>query len=234
MIRGLIVRVLPLSLVTMLRSVKHSFGHKSSNKNSEVFTNIHETNYWRSSGTISGPGSELAETEDIRALLPTLIERLSVKTLLDAPCGDFYWMSKVDLGSCNYVGAEVVPQLVEDNQKNFGAENRGFIFADLAHDELPKADMILCRDCLIHLSFKDAKAALANLRRSGSKYLLTTTDPSVTENRPIGNGQYHAINLELPPFSMGKPLEVHRDRRNPVHGETLIDPHKALALYRLN
>src|ERR1700710_218255 len=117
MIRRLIVRALPLSLVTALRGIRHSIGHKSSDKNSEVFTNIHDTNHWRSNDTISGPGSELAETEDIRLLLPPLIERLGVGTLLDAPCGDFYWMSKIDLGLCNYVGAEVVPKLVEENQE---------------------------------------------------------------------------------------------------------------------
>jgi hypothetical protein len=230
---GFIVRALPLSFVTKLREFKHSLTDTNT-LSTDVFTNIHDKNHWQSKGTISGPGSELAETEDVRALLPALIQRLGIRTLLDAPCGDFYWMSQVDLGSCSYIGAEVVPGLVESNEKNFGTRNRSFIFADLTRDDLPKADMILCRDCLIHMNFRDAKATLSNLRRSGSKYLLTTSDPSVTENRPIKTGEYHSINLELPPFSMGMPLEVHRDRRNPVQGESLVDPKKALVLFLIN
>jgi hypothetical protein len=234
MVPTFIIRALPLSLITKLRDFKHSLRNRGHDEHPEIFTEIYDKNHWRSRATISGPGSELAETEDVRYLLPTLIERLGVKILLDAPCGDFHWMSQVDIQSCNYIGAEVVPKLVKLNQSNFGATNRSFILADLTRDDLPKADMILCRDCLIHMNFKEAKAVLANFRRSESKYLLSTTDPSVSENRPIRTGEYHSINLELPPFSMGEPLEMHRDRRMPLNGEQLIDPTKSLALYALN
>jgi hypothetical protein len=233
MISRLIARSLPLSLRTRLRELRHSLTDKRTVERSTVFTDIHDRNEWQSAGTISGPGSELAETADVRALLPVLIERLRITSLLDAPCGDFHWMSQVNLDSCRYIGAEVVPHLVIHTNEKFASERRSFILADLTHDDLPKVDLVLCRDCLIHLSFGDAKAVLANIRRSGSRYLLTTTDPSVTENRPIKTGQYHAINLQLPPFSFGKPLELHRDRREPIDGQNLIDPHKHLALYRL-
>jgi hypothetical protein len=46
---------------------------------------------------------------------------------------------------------------------------------DLTRDPLPKVDLVLCRDCLVHLSFDDIYESLDNLRRSGSMLLLTTT-----------------------------------------------------------
>jgi hypothetical protein len=233
MVRKLITRLLPLAAVTKLRELKHHFRNRRTN-HSQIFTDIHNTNQWKSAGTLSGPGSELTETEDVRNFLPLLIERLGVKIFLDAPCGDFFWMQHVDLGSCKYIGADVVAELVSRNQTNFGSESRDFIVANLMRTPLPKADLILCRDCLIHMSFRDATTTIANFKRSGSKYLLVTTDTSVTANYPIATGEYHQINVELPPFSMGEPIELLRDRRNAARGEDLIDSSKALALYRLN
>src|SRR5436189_239279 len=134
MISRLIARALPLSFRTKLRELRHSLTDKDSVERSAVFTDIHDKNYWRSTGTISGPGSEFDETADVRALLPELVERLGIRSLLDAPCGDFHWMSKISLGSCQYIGAEVVPQLVTYNNETFGSENRTFILADLTRD----------------------------------------------------------------------------------------------------
>jgi hypothetical protein len=143
-------------------------------------------------------------------------------------------MNKVDMGGCTYIGAEVVQALVAKNTSQFAKTGRYFIFADITKDDLPKADLVMCRDCLIHLSFKDAKAALRNIRRSGAKYLLVTTDTSVDANRPICTGEFRSLNLQLPPFSLPPPIEIHRDRYAPGPNEKLIDPHKHIALFELN
>jgi hypothetical protein len=142
-------------------------------------------------------------------------------------------MKQVDLSGYDYVGADVVLALINRNQLEYGAPNRRFMHADLTKDKLPKADLILCRDCLIHLSFKDALATIRNFRKSGSRNLLITTDRSVEANRPIRNGGYRAVNLQLPPFNFPPPLELHRDRYAARDGEMLIDANKSLGLYRL-
>jgi hypothetical protein len=43
---------------------------------------------------------------------------------------------------------------------------------DLVRDPLPRADAVLCRDCLIHLSLEEGRRAPENIRRSGAAYLL--------------------------------------------------------------
>lgn len=62
-----------------------------------TFTSIYRNNGWGSLESRSGAGSTLASTANIRRELPGLVERLNIRTLLDAPCGDFNWMKEVAL-----------------------------------------------------------------------------------------------------------------------------------------
>jgi len=78
---------------------------------------------------------------------------------------------------------------------------------DLIHDTLPAVDAVLCRDCLVHLSFTDAQEALANVARSGAKWLLTTSFPRVERNDDIVTGQWRPLNLTRPPFNLPEPAK---------------------------
>jgi hypothetical protein len=235
-LRQILKRTVPLSILTSYRRAKcFLFDRAHGPQNCQaVFQEIHDSNDWGSNSSVSGPGSEIRETEDIRKLLPELVRRLDIKTILDAPCGDFSWMKQVELSGCDYVGADVVLPLINRNQLEYGRPNRSFVRVDLTKEPLPKADLILCRDCLIHLSFKDALATIRNFRRSGGGYLLITTDPTVEANRPIRTGGYRAVNLQLPPFNFPDPRELHRDRYSAKDGQVLIDANKSLGLYRLS
>ena len=79
---------------------------------------------------------------------------------------------------------------------------------ELVHDTLPAVDAVLCRDCLVHLSFAAAQAALANIARSAAKWLLTTSFPGVTRNDDIVTGQWSPINLMLSPFNLPESKKV--------------------------
>lgn len=224
-----------LEALTKFREIRHAMNSRPARtENSSVFDDIHENNTWKSTLSVSGPGSELAETEEVRSLIPHLLSSLNIQSLLDVPCGDFSWMREVNFGNTSYIGGDVVKHLIESNTALYGNDRRQFRVLNLIKDQLPAADLIFCRDCLIHLSFDDAIAALDNIRASGATYLLITTDPSVRANRPIHSGEYRAINLELPPFRLKHPLAIYRDRRKTQKGERLIDPHKSLALYQLS
>lgn len=117
-------------------------------------------------------------------------------------------MREVDLGGVDYTGADVVAELIERNQRLYGGEGRRFVTADLTRDALPRADLILCRECLVHLSFRDARAVLRNFRRSGSTYLLVTTHAKVRENEEIATGDWRPLNLQLPPLNFPPPLRL--------------------------
>ena len=119
--------------------------------------------------TTCGPGSTLVATRNVRDWLPGAVERLGVKRLLDAPCGDRNWIRLVDL-PCEYIGVDHEPSHVE-KAAAYGADVRCL---DICHDALPECDAILSRDFLQHLSAADGAFALANMKKTGAKWIIAT------------------------------------------------------------
>lgn len=172
------------------------------------FSDIFRQRFWGDGESVSGPGSSLAETGVVREELGRIVREFGVRTLLDAPCGDFHWMSRADFALDRYVGVDIVPELVRGNRERHAGPGREFLEADIVVAPLPAADLVLCRDCLVHLSHRDGLRALRNICRSGSHRLLATTFPGVAVNRDVPTGGWRPINLEKPPFNLGPPLRL--------------------------
>ncbi len=187
----------------------------------QVFTQIYEKKLWDSSESVSGAGSTLQATESLRAALPEVLASLGVRSLLDAPCGDYYWMSQLDLDLDRYVGGEIVQALVDRLNREHGDARRSFIYLDIAKDALPAADALLCRDCLLHLSNDEVCQVLGNFRRSSCTYLLTSTYPDCTFNATIRTGMSRPVNLCLPPFGLPEPLNLIADSAGEVEDKFL-------------
>lgn len=173
-----------------------------------TFRLIYEKNHWNGPDSISGAGASRDQTLALETELPVLLQHLGVRHLLDLPCGDFSWMQHVTLPVTQYTGADIVPDLVAANQQRYGTPHRRFIHCDLTTDLLPDADLMLCRDCFVHLSFADISRAFQNLRQSHIRYLLTTTFPACEENEDITTGDWRVLNLEHPPFHLPSPLRL--------------------------
>lgn len=178
----------------------------------ELFTHYFETNLWGSEESVSGPGSTIEYTENIQKEIPLLIERLGIKKILDAPCGDYNWFRFVQRKEdIDYLGGDIVKPLVKHNQEVSGNLNTSFMHLDILKDDLPASDLWLCRDCLFHLSNADIFRAINNFMKSDIQYLLTSTHPKCENNTDIATGAFREINLELPPFSFGDPLFAMED-----------------------
>ena len=169
------------------------------------FTAIYHTNAFGSEESRSGKGSNLAQTERIRQLLPRLLRDFKVSAMLDAPCGDFNWMRHADLPIADYVGVDVVEELIAKDNELFGTKSRRFFRMDIIEDSLPQTDLIFCRDCLVHLSHGQAIRVLRNFKRSGARYLLTTTFPGTQTNRDLGREIWRPLNLQREPFNLPTP-----------------------------
>jgi hypothetical protein len=200
--------VVALSIVHNVLSVsqKKTSPKQNNRSHQHIFQDIIEKNIWKSTESKSGTGSTLQQTAVIRKEIPKVIAAFNIQSLLDAACGDFNWMRHVPLG-CQYYGVDVVPTLIKHNQMHFASKDRTFKVADISKDLLPKVDVILCRDNLVHLSYDDIKAVLLNFKKSGSKYLLTTTFTQ-RFNRNINTGEWRPINLQLPPFNFPEPVRL--------------------------
>lgn len=195
-----------------------------------VFADIHAGNKWGGRHSVSGPGSELHEVRAISDGLPTILTDLQVKTVFDIPCGDFNWMKNVDLRAIEYTGADIVPDLIQHNQAKYQKDNVRFKVVDVISDKLPKVDLVLCRDCLVHMSSRDVLSALRNICDSDSKYLLTTTFPERKHNEDIATGQWRALNLTVAPFLLPEPVGIMCENSKADGG---AQRDKSLALWKI-
>jgi hypothetical protein len=178
------------------------------NKNyTEIFTSIYKSNYWGSSKSKSGPGSDMYNTKNVRKELPKLFKKYKIKKILDAPCGDFFWMRQVlNKKKIHYVGFDIVPELIKENLKRFSNKRTSFIKLNLINQSLPNGDIIICRALLYHLSYKNIKKVLKNIINSNTKYVLLTNScvSKDFKNNDITDGGYRQLDLFKYPFNLPK------------------------------
>ena len=136
-------------------------------------------------------------------------------------------MQHVDLsGLDEYYGVDIVQPVIEENVSKFGGPHRHFTVADITCDALPKAEVILCRDALVHVSYQDAAKILANFAATGAKWLLLNTYPEVIRNRNQFTGKsWRRLNFRLNPFDFPEAVEMVPDGGD-------VDPSQ-LAVWRL-
>jgi hypothetical protein len=222
------VPVLPL-VYRSLRGKCEAYQLQSRNTE-EVFTEIFQANRWGGKHSVSGTGSDSMQTGRITRELPIIISDLNVSTMLDIPCGDFYWMRNVDMSEVDYIGADIVKELIRRNEEEYKSDRVRFQQMNLISDKLPRVDLIFCRDCLVHLSFADIFLALHNMCESQSKYLLTTTFTARKSNRDIATGQWRVLNLEVAPLMLPEPERIVNEG---CTEEGIAFADKALGLWRI-
>ena len=203
--------------------------HIYSKNTSLVFQDKFRNNAWGSSESISGLGSELRQTQNLLTEMPLIFEKYKIKNIIDLPCGDFNWFRFLNYKFDSYIGADIVEELIELNNKKYGEFGK-FIKLNLLKDRLPAANLILCRDCLVHFSYNDIRRAIKNIKKSNIEYILTTTYISREVNGDILTGNWRPLNLQLSPFSFPEPIEIIIENSQEANG-TRLD--KALAMWRI-
>jgi hypothetical protein len=174
----------------------------------EKFTEVYQKNVWKGTESVSGTGSDLEQTARLRDVLPALMRELGAASIVDAPCGDMHWMKDVpwaELGGA-YTGVDIVAELVEGLRVKFPGKR--FECVDLVTEILPRADVVFCRDCLVHLPIEEVKTVLANVKRSGALWLVTTTFPVSGVNSEVRWSGWRPLNLEAAPFSLPGPFKL--------------------------
>ena len=181
--KKVLLKIIPQPLVALYRKIRYPNGPVKKGPDflgkpaEETFTEIYKSNFWGSEESVSGGGSVVSQTETIVREIGPLLRNMKFTSVLDIPCGDFLWMRKVDLSTVSYLGADIVKDLIRKNKEKYYVEGKvDFIKLNLIEDKLPQKDLIITRDCLVHLSFESISQALKNIKLSGCKYLLTTTE----------------------------------------------------------
>ena len=136
------------------------------------------------------------KTKNVTKYLDLIIKTYNIQKILDVPCGDFYWMKNfLKNKNIKYQGGDIVEELVEELKTKYESSNNKFLSIDITSDQLPDADLLLCRDCFIHFSNEDIFRALDNFSRSNINYFLITHTINNTsiKNKDIFTGEYRLL-----------------------------------------
>ncbi len=135
------------------------------NKESCLINNIIET--------YSGPGSLLKNTDNLIKHFPEFIKKYSIKSIIDIPCGDFNYMKEINLDNIEYTGYDISINAIKRCLK-FKKNNINFSVLDATVEQLKYADLIICKDLLLHLSFDHINLILDNIVKSNCKYFAVS------------------------------------------------------------
>src|SRR5258708_29390938 len=90
----------------------------------EVFTQKYNNMEWGQHDSVSGPGSILESTVNLRTELPGLLKKYNIRTVIDAACGDFNWMKDCKIEIDNYTGIDIVEDLITANNNKYSLPER--------------------------------------------------------------------------------------------------------------
>jgi SAM-dependent methyltransferase len=211
------------------RGVGHDSGHLATPSRRERFARIYRDGVWvkyAPGSPASGPGSSLEATSELRAHLPKFLDNLNISSILDVGCGDMTWMSQTQLKQ-KYIGIDIVPEVIAANIATLQDQSHTFRTLDICTEIPPTADAALCREIFFHLSYSDTKKALANIKKSGVRYLIATSDPTLVRNYDISTADFREINLEIFPYNLGTPEATLSDAAGP-------NPSRLLGAWRVS
>ena len=170
----------------------------------DTFNRIYAEGTWGTNvagkGT-SGTGSTLEITREYRAYVEEFMKKHSVKSVVDAGCGDWSFSSAMDWGDASYLGVDIASDVIAAVRNKHEKGRVKFQVGDIT-DELPAAELLISKDVLQHLSNELVhKFIRNNLRKGKYKWVILTNDRG-SENRDVASGGYRAIDLAAPPFEV--------------------------------
>lgn len=172
------------------------FSVATSSPSQQIFTRIYDRNEWLFG---SGEGSLPSSTGEYRAFLQQFLQGHAIKSVTDVGCGDWQFSKLINWSGIGYTGIDVVPDVIQKNEKMFGAPSVHFRCQDVLTEVPPPADLLILKDVLQHLPFTAVSRVTSFFPQY--RFVLVTNDhASANEDVPIGG--YNPLDLRLPPFSL--------------------------------
>ena len=168
-----------------------------------TFSELYKHGVWGKNG-FSNSGSQIEFTKIYIDFLQKFMKKHHIASVVDVGCGDWQSFRYIDWAGVEYFGYDVVKFVIERNQRLFAEPSITFIYADAIETDLPKADLLICKDVLQHLSNDKVMKLLTQLDKF--KYCLITNDvypASLSSNNyDIACGGYRPIDLTVSPFNL--------------------------------
>lgn len=207
-------RFLPYRALRFWARLKNRRGGQGARDLRAVFTDIYKSNLWGGApgDFFSGSGSDMAASSDFVHTVNAFILENHIQSVVDLGCGDFRVGGQIARADLDYVGVDVVGELIVRNQAAFGQEGVRFMCANIVEDELPDGELCLVRQVLQHLSNEQIQSILRVIRRyryaiiaehhPGSAHFIEANLDKLAGSDVrvyLGSGVY----LDKPPFSLG-------------------------------
>lgn len=172
-----------------------------------IFTDIYKNCIWGVNAAgegFSGGGSLLENCRSYINLLQNVMLSFSIRTVVDAGCGDWEFSRHVDWSEVSYKGYDIVGAVIEKNRMQFSRPNIEFFQANFLKEPLPPADLLLCKHVLQHLTNQDIIEFIPKLKNY--KYCLITNEIFISDvsnnNLDILIGGGRKVDLTKPPFNV--------------------------------
>lgn len=130
---------------------------------SDAFTSIYARGAWGDGMSASGPGSDPEISRPYVDLVQSLIANEGIASVVDLGHGDWQMWPVEAFSDVSYQGFDVARGLSEAVTLQFGTADRHFEFGDCVTMEIPRAQLVLCKDVLMHLPNKDVSQVLGKL-----------------------------------------------------------------------
>ncbi|MFN0245308.1 MAG: class I SAM-dependent methyltransferase [Kofleriaceae bacterium] len=173
----------------------------------KVFEDIYRNATWGSNTNgrgNSGTGSTAHATLLYRTFLQQFMTDNSVKSVVDAGCGDWEFSQLLDWKGIDYKGFDIVESIVAQNTKKYGKPNILFFAASIVEKDLPPADLLISKHVLQHLSNADVATFLKQLPKYKHVLLINGVDRTTMSaaNTDIAAGGYRELDVTKPPFNI--------------------------------
>jgi SAM-dependent methyltransferase len=165
-----------------------------------VFTDIYDRDCWGGSGT----GSQIENARGYVALVQEFLKEKGIETVTDVGCGDWQFSQYINWDQVQYTGYDVVKSVIEKNQIAFGKSWIRFVQANAINENLPQADLLLCKDVLQHLPYEDIWKLIHQLHKFKHCFITNDVNPDTLtcNNCDIKRGDYRVLDLTKPPFNL--------------------------------
>jgi SAM-dependent methyltransferase len=182
----------------------------------EAFQTIYREHSWRGRSK-SGPGSDPRSTAQYRRFLARFLKKNAVRSVVDLGCGDWASSQLIDWSGVDYLGLDVVPTVIEENQRKFGRPGVRFRQCNVVEEDPPRADLAICKEMLQHLPLDSIASVLAKLPNYRMALLINDSHgefidnwrnywvggcPFIGTNIDIPAGGYRPLKLLEPPFQL--------------------------------
>jgi len=164
----------------------------------DAFATIYREGYWGSGQSApfdSGTGSASTHAALYCQLIHRFISERQVHTVVDLGCGDFRIGKEITSCAVNYIGVDIVPELIAHLRNDHGSQHVTFECLDATVDPLPQGDLVLVRQVLQHLTNTEIQSVLKQVCHF--KYAVVTEHVPICEDVIPNRDKVHGPDIRL-------------------------------------